>query len=223
MPSVGVCIMAHPVRQSRAEQLVYRLEDHGVSIVWDTTNTVWDTGRQAWLAGIGSPYTHWMVIQDDALVCRDLIPGVEQALRYTSPSSPLSLYVGQSRPFADYVESLVQKAENSQASFITTNKINWGVGIVVPTVQIAAMIDYCDRRSDKMYDRRLGKWFLHQGIRVWHTWPSLVDHRNGPSVLGHRREDRRAHRFIGEYGSALDVDWSQSVVHVPKSTSRRVP
>jgi hypothetical protein len=158
-----------------------------------------------------------MVVQDDALVSRHLIPAVEAALGYVNPPSPLSLYLGRARPFADFVQSLVNQT-TTETSFITTYRINWGVGLVIPTVQIPAMIDYCDKRSDVMYDRRLSKWFQFNKTSIWHTWPSLVDHRNGPSLNNHNSiEDRTAHNFLGTDKSALDLDWSGNVVSVRES------
>jgi hypothetical protein len=43
------------------------------------------------------------------------------------------------------------------------------------------------------------------------TWPSLVDHRDVPSLVGHGG-GRYAHKFIGENASALDIDWSKPSV-----------
>ena len=48
--------------------------------------------------------------------------------------------------------------------------------------------------------------------RTWYTNPSLVEHRDGDSLVGHGTtspEGRRAHNFLAE-GSAADVDWSHT-------------
>lgn len=223
MPSLGVCVMAHPKRESSVRKIANKIDTRGLVAVWDTKNDVYDTGRRSWLEGVDSDFTHWLVLQDDAIICNQLVAGVESALEHVNPSSPLSLYIGKSRPYAIFVQALVDKTVSRDASFITMNKINWGVGLVVPVIRIPSMIDFCDRRSDKMYDRRLGKYFLEREEKVWYTFPSLIDHENGLSLLDHRHDDRRAYNFIGREGSALDVDWGKGVVHGEESKSRRKP
>jgi hypothetical protein len=43
------------------------------------------------------------------------------------------------------------------------------------------------------------------GWACWYTWPSLVDHRQGPSIAGHESAGRFAHRFAPD---ATVPDWS---------------
>lgn len=231
MPVVGAIVMAHPSRADMAGELARRIGGD-TSVVWDQSNNEWDTGRNAWLAGTGIyGITHWAVIQDDAIVTTNLIGQITAALHHVPPGNPLSLYLGQKRPYADMVNWLARKAIESDPPFIVLNRLHWGVGVVVPAAQIDDMIDYCDGRGDSRYDIRLSKWFEHTGRQVYYTWPSLVDHRQVKSVLGNKREGRRAHRFIGDgqwedtaEEAACDEDfWTGRPIGVSKSTSKRLP
>ena len=212
--TLGVSIMAHPERNGLVADLAAKLPSN-TPIVWDVNSVVWWTGRRAWVEGIDSNTTHWLVLQDDAAICQDLLPTVEAALQYVPPDSPLSLYVGTTRPDKMRVQGLVDDTTD-QTSFLVMNRINWGVGVVIPTPQIQPMIEYCENRGIEArtpYDGQISKWFEFNGVPVYYTWPSLVDHRNTPSVFqGRDSSNRHAHKFIGENVSGLDIDWSGDVV-----------
>lgn len=216
MASVGVAIMAHRRRERFVPDLLAAL-DRPAEVVWDERNDRWHTGRRAMLAYRNHPgHTHWMVVQDDAIVCRDLAAGVEQALEHVPAKSPLCLYVGRVRPFREHVHRLVGRA-GPGVSWLAMNNMNWGVGIVMPVELIEPCITWGDRRGDiANYDKRIGRWLQHQGITVYYPWPSLVDHRDSPSLVpGRGSAGRRAHRFIGADVSALDQRWDGRLLSVP--------
>lgn len=222
---LGFCVMAHPDRADMACLLARHLPP-STTFIWDTDNTVWNTGKRAWLEGVGSETTHWVVIQDDAVLSLNLEAALQKALPYVNPQSPVSLYLGNTRPYKVHVDALVAKAKSfpTPISWITMNRTNWGVGLVVPTVQIPHMIEYCEGRGvvsrRTPYDGLLSKWFEFNKIPVYYTWPSLVDHRRGPSIL-HSEINRRAHWFIGEEKSGVDVDWSGRIVSVPQYSRQK--
>ncbi len=218
--SLSVVIMAHPKRKAQVDHVLAAL-GHEVPVVWDQKNDRWDTGKRSMLA-YDPGCSHHLVIQDDVLVCRDLIEGVKAALEHVAAGAPLCLYVGRRRPREHQVAKAAARANSLGASFITMHTLNWGPGIVVPTAAIPAMIAYSDKLTDiKNYDRRLSRyWELEAHVRVWYTWPSLLDHADGPSLVAGRLgtdrmkklESRIAHRFVGESASALALDWSGPVV-----------
>lgn len=173
--------------------------------------------------------THHLVVQDDALVCRDLVAGVERALDHVpAPEghpTPLCLYAGRARPFRRHVERLVERArKEDRTSWLAMTQLHWGVGIVLPTPLIKDAIAWGDKRGDiANYDKRLSRYLGHQQITVWYPWPSLVDHRDGPSLVpGRIGRGRYAHAFIGTDASALDQRWDGRVVTIPP-LSRPVP
>lgn len=214
-PTVSVVVMAHPKRQEFVPELLASL-DRDAEVVWDQRNDRWDTGRRAWQA-IDRSASHGLVVQDDAIICRDLVAGVEKALAHAPAKTPLCLYCGRVRPYRTLVEQLVERADHGRASWLTMTGLHWGVGIVLPVEFIDPMIAWADQRPDiANYDRRISRWLDHQNIRTWYPWPSLVDHRDSPSLVpGRGSAGRRAHRFAGADVSALDLRWDGSVVTIP--------
>lgn len=211
--SVSVAIMAHPKRESFIPELIAAL-DRPATVVLDEKNDRWDTGRRSMLA-FDPAASHHLVVQDDAVLCRDLVAGVERALAYAPDDVPVCLYVGTVRPWPTAVAKLVQ-ATREDTSWLRMGQLNWGVAVVMPTRHIEAMVRWCDGRPEiANYDKRMSRWFEHQGIKIWYTWPSLVDHRDSPSLVAGRKGGRFAHRFVGRDASALEVRFDGGVLEMP--------
>ncbi|QBI53407.1 hypothetical protein [Streptomonospora litoralis] len=219
MVRVSVTVMAHRTREAFVPELLERL-DREAEVIWDRRDDRWDTGRRAMLA-YDREATHHLVLQDDAVLPRDLVAGVERALDHVpAPAgtpTPLCLYAGRIRPFRTYVERLVDQARQT-TSWLSMAQLHWGVGIVLPTEVIEDCIAWGDRREDiANYDKRISRYLDTQRITVWYPWPSLVDHRDSPSLVpGRTSRGRYAHRFIGADASALDADWSGQTVSLPQ-------
>ncbi len=215
--TLSIALMAHPKRADMVEELLSRLDRSDVRVVWDEKNSRWDTGKRSMLA-FDPKCSHHAVIQDDVLVCRDLFAGLTKALAHVPDNVPVCGYVGRVRPLAEQVSWAAHVARVKHASWLTMHTLNWGPLIAVPTYLIPAMIEHCDKLDHiPNYDRRLSRFFeLNEGVPTWYTWPSLVDHADGPSLVpgrigtnrAERVHTRVAHNFIGEDASALDVNWS---------------
>jgi len=225
---LSVAIMAHPKRAAFIPELLDWLGDPDIPVVWDRKQNRWDTGRRSMLA-YDPNCSHHVVIQDDVLPCRDLLAGLTKALEHVPPDAPVCGYVGARRPNAPLVSAAIGRAAAQKASWITMHTLNWGPLIALPTNIIDEMIAYCDPLTTiDNYDRRLSRyWELRRGVRIWYTVPSLVDHRDGPSMVPGRvstvhhsgsRGCRIAHGFHGHDRSALDLDWSGPVVHAENDT-----
>lgn len=207
MAVLGASLMAHQSRAHLVPELLDRTGIPAELVSWDRRSDRWDTGRRAFEMGIDSGTTHWMVLQDDAVVCRDLIPGLQVALDHVPTDAIACPYVGTRRPLTEKVTAAVNQADAVNASWIVLQTLNWGVAIIVPTATIGDMLTWCDKLTIPNYDKRVGQyyWRVHNWP-CWYTHPSLVDHRDVPSLAGHG-PDRRAHRFAGEDVSALDLPW----------------
>lgn len=203
--------MAHPKREQYIPDLVARLGLKDSDVIWDVDNTRWHTGRRAWQAVEQS--ADWgMVVQDDALVCQDLIPGLEAALDHLPEAGVVSPYIGTRRPAATKVEQAVRDAKDADASWVKMPSLNWGVAIVLPTRIINGMVRWCNQQRYPQYDRRIGRYAIDvERLNTWCPWPSLVDHRDGDSLVGHGK-GRKAHLFLGEDASALDLEWNKGFV-----------
>lgn len=204
---LSVSVMAHPARTAYVPELLETL-DVPATVVWDERSDRWDTGRRAWLAHDPGA-THHLVLQDDALPCRDLSAGLSKALEHV-PENPVGLYVGTARPANQLMGAMVSHATRTDSAFLSGEGPWWGVGVAMPTAFIEPMLAWCDAQKIEAYDRRIASYFKACGIRCFYTMPSLVDHRSGPSLIrSHDGAKRRARRFIGSHASALDIDWSR--------------
>jgi hypothetical protein len=214
--TLSVKIMAHEKRAHLVPELVERLGLTDDDVIWDRRNDRWDTGRRAWEA-INQSAQWGMVVQDDAFPCADLIPGLEKALERVPDDVLVSPYIGTRRPVAGRVERAVNDAVAAKAAFIEMPSLCWGVAITAPTRIIDEMLPWCDVQSYPNYDRRIGRFAIDvKRMNTWCTFPSLVDHRDIPSLIGHG-DGRIAHHFIGAETSALSVDWDAGSVRMSGS------
>jgi hypothetical protein len=212
---LSAAIMAHPDRAPMVEDLEERL-DRPVKVVWDEIRDRHDTGVRA-IEAFDPAASHHLVLQDDTIIPRDLLAGIERALRYIPQDEPMCLYTGRVRPFAQEVTRAV-KAAGDTASWLTMQGIYWGPGIVLPTAHLPELTAWFRRSKIVNYDRRVSAWYCLRDARVWYPWPSLVDHRDGDSLVKGHGAGRHAHAFLGADQSALDVDWTGPVVEVLRTS-----
>jgi hypothetical protein len=210
---LSVAVMAHPSREHWVADLLGRLGISDWHVAWDRGLGIWDTCSRAWSI-YDSAATHHLVLQDDALVCRDLLPGLEAAIDTRSPfDNILSLYVGTPHPGATGVARVrqhVTAADEAGSSWFVLPTLRWGLAVVLPTHVIDQMLAWELGALYPADDQRIGRFARDQlGWRCWHTWPSLVDHRQGPSLVG--SGETHAYRFIGEGASALQWNWDGPV------------
>lgn len=205
---LSAAVMAHPIREIQVARQAAWL-DRDVPVVWAANpqpdpELEWATARAAWLQY--NPSADWhVVLQDDAMPCRDLLVGLEVALGELGSRGVVSAYVGTGRPAQAAVVSALSAAQNRGHAWMSLRSLNWGVAVCVPVGVVPAMVEWCDRAGGP-YDRRVARYVRDVlRWRTWYTVPSLVDHADGGSLIGHGA-GRVAH--MPHDGSALDVDWS---------------
>lgn len=206
---IGVSVMAHPSRKHLVDRLLETL-DGPAEVVWDRRNDEWDTGNRSWEEHDPAT-THHLVLQDDALPCRDLLAGLGKAVA-VYPDQVMSLYLGVNRNAQGNslrhrnVTAAITDADKANASWITTNGTWWGPAILIPTPLIPHMLSFCRRHTD-VYDRRIARWCRERQLLAWHPWPSWIEHADEPSlVIKGRQPGRTARRWVGAKASALDFD-----------------
>lgn len=217
--------MAHPNRREWAVELGDELD---LPVVMDRENDRWETGRRALLA-YDPAASHHLVVQDDAIPCRDLVAGCE-LIAAAAGARPVSLYTGKVRPHQSTITPAVRRAKKRGIRFLAFDGPWWGVAIIVPTADIPELVEWCDANPQVAnYDRRIAKFYRARGVKCWYTVPSLVDHRSvaeNPSLIPGRTGNRRAHYFLGREESPLAIDWSADSVygladHVVANADRR--
>src|SRR5690606_29510869 len=158
--------------------------------------------------------SHHMVIQDDAVLCRDLPAGVESALAEVPADSIMGLYLGRTRAWRP-IWMRLQRVQPG-LRWVRMAELMWGVGVVVPTRWIDEIVEIGDEFEDiPNYDSRISAACMRLGLPVYYPWPSLVSHRASPSLVeGRGWRGRYAYRFIGEHASALTIRWRGPAVSV---------
>jgi hypothetical protein len=198
--------MAHPQRERMVAELELRL-DREAEVVWDRRDVEWDTGRRALLAhtGLGADYA--LVVQDDAIPCRDLLAGVESALDHAA-GQPIGLYAGLAVQAPPSFPRLVARCLDTKTPWFRARGPIWGVCIAVPSSDVSAIVAHGDRdTATPDYDAKIERYYRRRGVECLYPIPSLVEHRRSPSLLG-KSPERRAQLFIGAEASAADIDWS---------------
>ena len=220
--------MAHPDRSALVADLRERLTGAGeIPVHWDdegpasgNADRVWRTARGGWMLADLDADWH-VLIQDDALVCEDFLPGLAHALLGVPDDVVVCPYLGRGGAVGQRWVNLGHEADRRGASWVLSHKLMWGVAICIPVRLIPEMIDRADRMVGTPDDMRVSGWAKRTRRDVWYTWPSLVDHRPVPSITKHRAADRHAVRYYA--GSALNIDWTGPVVRDPMLTRIRGP
>lgn len=212
--AISCVIMAHVSRSGMVKELLKQL-DGDVTVSFDTEapsrdpEQRWANGRAAWLAAADQATSDWcMVVQDDAVVCEDFLAGFEVALGQFPGEGVVSAYLGAGRPNERHVQREAALAQRRGLSWVSMAWLHWGVAFALPAARVAEMVRWCDGRTGAPYDMRVARWCRDvAGWRCWYTFPSLADHRDEKSLVGHDVPGRKAARFL--QGSALEADWSK--------------
>lgn len=190
---IDIRVMAHRDRSGAVGRLE-RLT--GARTVWDRGRGENDTGDRAWALPAARGVEWVVVLQDDALPVPAFRSQLAAALT-VAPSPVVSLYLGTGYPerIQGRLERTVADAEAGDASWIVAPALFWGVGVAVRVDLVPKMI-MSVRRSKSPYDTRLSQWCRADGHSVSYTWPSLVDHADGRSMINNRPRTlpRVAHR-----------------------------
>jgi hypothetical protein len=177
--SPAVAVVAHPARLAAAEQLASEL---GAHLVVDRLGEgEWPTHARALAWAAQQDAAHALIVQDDAVPVPGLLEHVGAAVA-AYPDGPIGLYVGRSRPRPEQVARAVRRADEIGASWLEANTLLWGVATVLPAADLAGLLAW-GKRCHLPYDQRIGCWYRNQRRPVRYTWPSLVDHADGPSLL----------------------------------------
>jgi hypothetical protein len=112
----------------------------------------------------------------------------------------MALYIGDVPRFRRHIAPVV----GPRTSWVTMPGINWGVALIIPTADIPALVAFGDERPEPNYDLRISRYYESLGRDCWYPVPSLVGHRDAPSLVPGRQGGRHAWRFVGD--SALTFD-----------------
>jgi len=165
-------------------------------------------------------WTHGVVVQDDALVCKNFGAAVGLLVE-ARPNDVISLFVGGVAQVTakDLRSALVRGKCWVPLHFRDVAHV---VALVWPTAAAADFLNWSEDarlpgyrgvcRSD---DAVLGEWLRRTRRTAWATVPSLVEHPDDVPTLIHRRERARGGEDKGRVAVAwigdadpLELDWA---------------
>lgn len=207
--SLYVAIVGHVSRTTQAAELARTLAPATLHLD-DGSLGEWGNHRQALSMATAGGKTHVLVLQDDAVPVPDLLVHAAAAVEQR-PNDLISLYVGKLRPLAPLVTRAVDHARETEASWLSHERLLWGVGFILPTHAIRPVVRTADDLQPVPTDRRLGMaWRKTQSRDVLYTWPSLVDHADGEQVTTDHPTRPRG-RVAHEVGIPC---WGETVVAI---------
>lgn len=191
---------------SQLDEEAKRLGGRSIDLVLDVkmTRRCWTGHRMAYRVGLrADPTADWhVVLEDDALVCRNFIAGVEAALSVVPPRGPVVLY-HQAHALRDLGES--------GWAYSTTNI--YDVAVALPRALIPEFLDWSTANVRPTHPHpgdHMSLWCMHTNRVFMIAWPCLVEHRDGRSMLGHSNFGRP--RKAAGWAYDLDptkLDWTR--------------
>ena len=179
-------IMTVPPRRELARRLKESILNSFVSCDMDYPERgPWFNWRNTAQQAVSRGATHVLVLQDDAILCRDFSANLASVLRCVV-DEPLSLYLARPR--------LVTLAKQLGTNLLGMYGVPSALALLFPAWLVKQAIDWIDRHENTGLwsaldhdDARLNTWSSHTRRRIVHCCPSLVDHDvSVPSTLGHR-------------------------------------
>ena len=193
MFSIG--IVAHQSRTTQAKSLAKQVKADFISI--DTGLLGCDDNHTTVQSHLWALKDEWSVIlEDDAQPVQDFPDQLTQALT-VAPTPIVSLYLGRRRPphFQHRIAAATQKADRDDSHWIIGSHLLHAVGYAIKTELLESLLNF---DSDLPIDQHITRWAQTQhGHPISYTWPSLVDHEDGPTLVDHpdgspRRPGRKA-------------------------------
>lgn len=181
-------IVAYVDRQAQAEALASEVSADYVAVD-DGALGCEGNHHRVWGHLSGSTAYWTVVLEDDAMPVAGFRQQLTAALDH-APTSIVSLYLGRSRPpqWQARVERATYRANHGEAHWITHNRLLHAVGVAIKTRLVPDMLACTTSVTCRglPIDEAISAWARASGYRVGYTWPSLVDHADGPTVAYHR-------------------------------------
>jgi len=207
-------IVAHTARAPQARKLKDAVGAAYVSV--DNGTLGCDRNHQRtwrWLAAHAADHPWAVILEDDAVPCEGFPHQLRAALAAAPPNAGVvSLYLGRQRPpQAQYaVQDAVQRAIAADACWITSGHLIHAVAVAVRTELLPSLIEYLDPELPS--DEGLDDW-ISTTTRVAYTYPSLVDHADGPTLFAHPDgQTRPPGRIAWHHG--IRTAWNHTTVEM---------
>jgi GR25 family glycosyltransferase involved in LPS biosynthesis len=202
----AVGVVGHTSRQTQALHLGQQVGAHTVSIDDGTLGA--SRNHEAVLHYLAGEHRDFVVVlEDDAQPVDGFTDQLTAALD-AAPAPIVSLYLGTGYPkyWQPGIRKATAKADALGAAWITSEHLLHAVGYCIRT-DIAKDLVHALPGLVMPIDDAITTWARANNHRVAYTWPSLVQHEDGPSVIATRaprNTARKAHR-VGTRGTWTDT------------------
>lgn len=185
--NIDYVIMGHDSRYKEVIDLMYLMViGHGIMpklSADDGTLGVWGNAKKAWRM-VDPKSDYGVVIQDDAILSYLFTDKVYNFLTEHN-GHIVSFYYGDN-PRAD---------KEIQPDYFDA-WLSHAVCLAIPTPLIPDMIAYCDKRTEvEGDDMKMRRWLIANNRTCRYSNPSLVQHRDIPSILNPSKPTRQSKIF----------------------------
>lgn len=179
----NVVVVAHHERRAAARKLADTVgADH---VCMDNGDLgVNANHRAAWAWHLSHPADWAIVLEDDSVPCKEFRWQLTQALT-VAPATVVSLYLGKMYPpsWQETLEYATKRAEKADACFIVGPYNFHAVGLAANRAQVKHLLAGMTTYGVYAVDMAICTWAEKANVEIAYTWPSLVDHADGPSVV----------------------------------------
>jgi len=144
-----------------------------------------------------SSNAQWLIVlEDDAVPVPNFRVHAERALAYArSPLVSFYLGTGNNRDVQNAIRWATHTADKLGVTWIAADCLMFTVGYAVRRDMVNRLIAAIDTTIRVEVPLRITRWAQRVNVGVDYTWPSLVDHPDGYSVIGQIEiKGRHAHR-----------------------------
>lgn len=193
---ISINIQAH---RKRAKYIPYLKEKLGsnVTVIWDRKNDVWDTRMRCLKDHIKKGKKYSLTIQDDCLITDNFIHKIVKFI------NKMNLTEGRTLAYNFYFPINSRARVAAKFGYYKRYGMKSGLAICIPTNKIKPLIEFWEG-SDAYYrndDSRIGIFLRNINLPTFHPFPSLIQHRDSPSLIykkGEMPERRKAEFYDGE-------------------------
>lgn len=180
---IALGIVAHQARQVDASCLADTVNAAVVSV--DTGRLGCDNNHKAVYRQLMGCGTEWVCVLEDDVIPVINFGGQLAKIAASAPTPIVSLYLGRQRPpqYQARIADAIAKAHAHDAHYIVTDRLLSAQGVLMATRLVPDMLD---KLRWLPIDEGISRWAQRAGHRIAYSVPSVIEHRDGPTLVRHR-------------------------------------
>ena len=212
MTTFTIGVVAHVQRRDMANQLATLVNATYISI--DDGTLGFGNHRRVWSL-VADEHKDWaVVLEDDAMPVINFTHQLDAALTH-APTPIVSLYLGSDDRTTPAITDAVAKAKANDAAYILGRQVRHAVALAIRTQHVPSMLTYVTRRRYLPIDDAINAWQAqHLNTTVAYTAPSLVDHRDTPTVITRHRDGKPRTTPRTAFHVGTRHDWTTGTVTI---------